>query len=149
MRAVVQRVKSASVKVDGTVIGEIGKGLLVLVGIESGDTRADAEYIVKKSVNLRVFNDEFGKINKSVSEVNGGVLVVSQFTLLGDTKKGNRPSFVRAMVPEEAEPFFAEILEMYKESYGRIETGLFGADMDVALVNDGPVTILIDSRKVF
>jgi len=149
MRAVIQRVKNASVKTDGTIIGEINKGLLVLVGIEEGDTREDAEHIVKKTVSLRVFNDEFGKINKSVEDVNGGILVVSQFTLLGDVKKGNRPSFIRAMAPEQAQPFFDEIIGMFKDAYSRIETGLFGADMDVSLLNDGPVTILVDSRKVF
>ena len=149
MRAVIQRVKSANVKTGGEIIGEINKGFMVLLGIEAGDTREDAEYIVKKTVNLRVFDDENGKMNKSISEVNGAILMVSQFTLLGDTKKGNRPSFVRAMPPESAEPFFEEIIAMFKAAYDRIDTGEFGADMDVALVNDGPVTILLDSRKVF
>ncbi len=147
MRAVIQRVKSASVKTGGSIVGEINKGFVVLLGIEEGDTREDAAYIVKKTVNLRVFDDENGKMNKDVSDVNGAILLVSQFTLIADVKKGNRPSFVRAMPPEEAEPFFNEIIRMFKAAFDRIETGEFGADMDVALVNDGPVTIILDSRK--
>jgi len=147
MRAVIQRVKSADVKIEGETVGEIGQGFLVLLGIERGDTQSDADYIIKKTVNLRVFSDEADKMNLSVGDIEGSILLVSQFTLIADTKKGNRPSFIGAMPPGEAEPFFDSIVASFRAAYPRIQTGKFGADMAVTLINDGPVTICLDSRK--
>ena len=149
MRAVIQRVKSANVKVNDKIIGEIDKGFLVLLGIEKSDTNKDTEYIIKKTINLRVFEDEENKMNKSLKDINGAILLVSQFTLLGDMKKGNRPSFAKAMPHCEAKGFFEGVVDAFKAVYPKIKTGEFAAMMDVALINDGPVTILIDSKKTF
>ena len=149
MRLVVQRVSRASVKVENAVIGKIGKGYMVLVGAEVGDTEADARLCADKLAGLRVFVDDEGKMNLSVIDVGGEILLVSQFTLLGDARHGRRPSFIAAARPEEAEPLLLKMRAMLEERGLHVETGRFGAHMDVELVNDGPVTILIDSRKVF
>lgn len=149
MRLVVQRVTRASVTVDGEVTGKIGKGYMVLVGAEVGDTEADARLCADKLAGLRVFVDDEGKMNRSVLDVGGAILLVSQFTLLGDARHGRRPSFIAAARPEEAEPLLITMKAMLEEKGLHVETGRFRAHMDVELVNDGPVTILIDSRKVF
>ena len=149
MRAVVQRVSSARVDIDGTTVGSIEAGLLVLLGAGKNDDDADLEYIVHKIASLRVFEDDAGKMNLSVDEAGGAVLVVSQFTLYGDCRKGRRPSFVSAMHPDQASPMVDRACERLRERGLRVETGRFGADMDVHLVNDGPVTLLIDSKKEF
>jgi D-tyrosyl-tRNA(Tyr) deacylase len=149
MRAVVQRVSEARVSVGGEVRGSIGAGLLVLLGVGEGDTEADADYVARKVAELRVFEDDEGKMNRSVEEVGGAVLVVSQFTLYGDTRKGRRPSFIAAMRPEAADGLVAEVCRRLRERGLPVETGVFGAAMNVALVNHGPVTILLDSRKTF
>lgn len=149
MRLVVQRVSSASVEVNGEVVGRVGKGLLVLAGAQEGDTERDAAYLAEKVAGLRVFEDQCEKMNLSVKDIGGGVLLVSQFTLLGDARHGKRPSFGHAARPEVAEPLI-EDMKRALEGHGiPVETGVFRADMQVSLVNDGPVTILIDSRKVF
>lgn len=148
MRAVVQRVKTASVAINGETVGKIGAGLMILLGIACGDTEKDVDYIVKKCLNLRIFRDEKAKMNLSVLNTGGEILLVSQFTLLGDAKKGSRPSFIKAELPEKAIPLYEITLsEMRKQI--KVETGVFGADMEVSLVNDGPVTVLLDSRKTF
>ena len=149
MRLVVQRVTRASVTVDGDVTGKIGKGYMVLVGAEVGDTEADARLCADKLAGLRVFVDDEDKMNRSVLDVGGEILLVSQFTLLGDARHGRRPSFIAAARPEEAEPLLVTMKAMLEEKGLHVETGRFRAHMDVELVNDGPVTILIDSRKVF
>lgn len=149
MRLVVQRVTRASVTVDGEVTGKIGRGYMVLVGAEVGDTEADARLCADKLAGLRVFVDDEGKMNRSVLDVGGAILLVSQFTLLGDARHGRRPSFIAAARPEEAEPLLVTMKAMLEEKGLHVETGRFRAHMDVELVNDGPVTILIDSRKVF
>lgn len=149
MRMVVQRVTRASVTVDGEVTGKIGKGYMVLVGAEVGDTEADARLCADKLAGLRVFVDDEDKMNRSVLDVGGEILLVSQFTLLGDARHGRRPSFIAAARPEEAEPLLETMKAMLEEKGLHVETGRFRAHMDVELVNDGPVTILIDSRKVF
>ena len=149
MRLVVQRVARASVTVDGEVTGKIGKGYMVLVGAEVGDTEADARLCADKLAGLRVFVDDEDKMNRSVLDVGGAILLVSQFTLLGDARHGRRPSFIAAARPEEAEPLLETMKAMLEEKGLHVETGRFRAHMDVELVNDGPVTILIDSRKVF
>lgn len=149
MRMVVQRVTRASVTVDGEVTGKIGRGYMVLVGAEVGDTEADARLCADKLAGLRVFVDDEGKMNRSVLDVGGEILLVSQFTLLGDARHGRRPSFIAAARPEEAEPLLETMKAMLEEKGLHVETGRFRAHMDVELVNDGPVTILIDSRKVF
>ena len=149
MRMVVQRVTRASVTVDGEVTGKIGKGYMVLVGAEVGDTEADARLCADKLAGLRVFVDDEGKMNRSVLDVGGAILLVSQFTLLGDARHGRRPSFIAAARPEEAEPLLVKMQRMLEEKGLHVETGRFRAHMEVELVNDGPVTILIDSRKVF
>lgn len=147
MRVVIQRVSEAAVKIDGTIVGEISKGLLVLLGIAQEDTQQDALYLIQKLINLRIFSDADGKMNLSVQDCDGGLLVVSQFTLYADTKKGNRPSYIRAARPEHAIPLYEFFLqELQKQFQGPIQTGQFGADMKVSLINDGPVTIIIDSR---
>jgi len=147
MRVVIQRVSQAAVKIDGTIVGEISKGLLVLLGIAQEDTQQDALYLIQKLINLRIFSDADGKMNLSVQDCGGGLLIVSQFTLYADTKKGNRPSYIRAARPEQAIPLYEFFLkELQKQFQGRIQTGQFGADMKVSLINDGPVTIIIDSR---
>jgi D-tyrosyl-tRNA(Tyr) deacylase len=148
MRAVVQRVSEASVTIGGAVSGRIGRGVLVLVGVEAGDTPADAEWLAAKIVALRIFPDDEGKMNRSVVDMAGEALVVSQFTLHASTKKGTRPSFVRAAPPEEAVPLYERFLAEVEQGLGRpVARGVFAADMQVALVNDGPVTIVIDSRS--
>ena len=149
MRLVVQRVTRASVTVDGEVTGKIGKGYMVLVGAEAGDTEADARLCADKLAGLRVFVDDEDKMNRSVLDVGGEILLVSQFTLLGDARHGRRPSFIAAARPEVAEPLLETMKAMLEEKGLHVETGRFRAHMDVELVNDGPVTILIDSRKVF
>jgi D-tyrosyl-tRNA(Tyr) deacylase len=149
MRAVVQRVTQASVKVDGAVTGEIGLGLLVLLGVGRNDTTDDADYIVDKLLGLRIFEDEAGKMNRSVREHGGSVLVVSQFTLFGDVRRGKRPSFDDAARPEQARSLYEYVVERIRRQDVRCETGKFQAMMQMALVNDGPVTILIDSDKAF
>ena len=147
MRVVIQRVSEAAVKIDGTIVGEISKGLLVLLGIAQEDTEEDALYLIQKLINLRIFSDADGKMNLSVQDCGGELLVVSQFTLYADTKKGNRPSYIRAARPELAIPLYEFFLrELQKQFQGSIQTGKFGADMKVSLINDGPVTIIIDSR---
>ena len=149
MRLVVQRVTRASVTVDGEVTGKIGRGFMVLVGAEVGDTEADARLCADKLAGLRVFVDDEDKMNRSVLDVGGEILLVSQFTLLGDARHGRRPSFIAAARPEVAEPLLETMKAMLEEKGLHVETGRFRAHMDVELVNDGPVTILIDSRKVF
>lgn len=149
MRAVIQRVKGASVRVDGQVTGSIGRGLVVFAGVAKGDTEKDAEYVASKVAALRVFEDTEGKMNLDLKEVGGGLLVVSQFTLLGDTRKGRRPSFDPAEAPERAEALYRVLLKRFEEMGINAAEGVFQAHMEVELVNDGPVTLLIDSRKVF
>ncbi len=148
MRAVVQRVSNASVTVEGRVTGSIQKGFLVLLGIEEDDTGKDLDYILDKLLGLRIFEDADGKMNLSIMDVEGQILLVSQFTLLGDARHGRRPSFIRAARPEKAIPLYEEAILKLRQSI-RVETGEFGAHMDVALVNDGPVTIILESRKAF
>ena len=148
MRAVVQRVLNASVAIGGTVKGKIGKGYLVLLGIEENDTEKDLEYIAEKLLGLRVFEDEAGKMNRSVLDAGGSILLVSQFTLYGDARKGRRPSFIRAARPEKAIPLYEAMIARLRAALP-VETGEFGADMQVSLVNDGPVTILLDSERTF
>ena len=148
MKAVVQRTARASVSIDGNTVGRIDRGLLVLLGIEPDDGEADIEYMGKKCSGLRIFEDENGKMNLSVQDVGGSILLVSQFTLLGDARKGNRPSFTGAAVPEKAIPIYERaISELAKRL--PVQTGVFGADMQVELVNDGPVTILLDSKRTY
>lgn len=148
MRAVVQRVLNASVAIGGTVKGEIGKGYLVLLGIEENDTEKDLDYIAEKLLGLRVFEDEAGKMNRSALDAGGSILLVSQFTLYGDARKGRRPSFTRAARPEKAIPLYEAMIARLRAALP-VETGEFGADMQVSLVNDGPVTILLDSERTF
>ncbi len=147
MRAVVQRVSEASVRVDGEIVAAIGPGFVALVGVRADDTADDAVRLADKIAYLRVFADDDGKMNRSVVDVGGSVLVVSQFTLYGDTRRGRRPSFVDAARPEAAEPLVDAVAERLRELGVEIATGSFGAHMDVALTNDGPVTILIESRE--
>lgn len=149
MRAVVQRVGRAKVTVDGEIVGEIERGLCVLVGVAGGDNRADVAALAEKVVGLRVFEDSEGKMNRSVVDVGGEVLAVSQFTLLGDVRKGKRPSFVEAMEPVGANELFEAFVAACRGLGVRVATGRFRADMQVELVNDGPVTILLDTKKVF
>lgn len=149
MRAVIQRVEKASVSVEGEIKGQIGAGLLVLIGVEEGDGDADFRYIAEKVPNLRVFEDEQGKMNRSLLDVGGEVLAVSQFTLLGDARGGRRPSFIAAARPETADPMYERLVADWRARGIRVETGVFGAHMKVSLVNDGPVTILLDSRRRF
>lgn len=149
MRAVLQRVSGASVRVKEEVVGEIGRGWLVLLGVAKGDDEADAERLAEKVARLRAFEDESGKMNLDVSQAQGAVLVVSQFTLLGDCRKGRRPSFDEAAAPPDAERLYAVFCEELKKAGLRVATGTFGAMMAVSLVNDGPVTLLLDSRKAF
>jgi D-tyrosyl-tRNA(Tyr) deacylase len=149
MRAVVQRVAEASVRVEDEVVGRIGAGLVVLLGVGKGDDEKDAASLADKVVHLRVFDDEAGQMNRSVLETNGSVLVVSQFTLLGDARKGRRPSYTGAAAPEEANRLYERFAARVRESGLEVATGVFRAMMDVALVNRGPVTILLDSRKRF
>lgn len=148
MIAIIQRVSEASVKIDGNIKGEIQIGFLVLLGITHTDTQEDVEWISKKIVGMRVFSDEEGKMNLDISAINGNILLISQFTLHASTKKGNRPSFIEAARPEIAIPLYEKtILQIEKELEKSIQTGEFGADMKVSLVNDGPVTIILDSKN--
>lgn len=149
MRAVVQRVSRAEVKVDGKVTGSIEKGLLVFVGVAPDDTEKDMEYIADKVVNLRIFEDENEKMNLSLEDVGGSLLIVSQFTLFGDCRKGRRPNFTGSCEPVKAEKMYEEMIKYLKEKGINTEHGIFGADMKVDLLNDGPVTLLLDSSKVF
>lgn len=149
MRAVVQRVSSSSVSVDGKITGKIARGLMVLVGVENGDTQKDAEYISSKVAGLRIFEDENDKMNLSVKDVGGEILAVSQFTLLGDVRKGKRPSFTQAAKPEEAKALYRKFIELMEAEGLHVEEGIFQADMMLDIRNDGPVTILLDSNKKF
>lgn len=144
MKLVVQRVKKAEVKVDGNIVGKIDKGFLVLIGIKVGDTKEQADYLVKKLCNLRVFSDENDKMNLSIKDVKGKLLIVSQFTLYGDCSQGNRPSFIEAARPEEANPLYEYFCDQCELNNIEVQKGIFGADMKVELINDGPVTIIIE-----
>jgi len=149
MRVVVQRCSRAEVRIDGTTVGQIGKGFVLLVGVTDGDTEAMADVIAKKIAGLRVFEDAEGKMNLALHEVGGAILSISQFTLYADCKKGNRPSFIRAARPEIASPLYDYLNRTLRERYGlQVETGRFGADMKVDFINDGPVTILLDSEEL-
>ena len=147
MRAVVQRVSFARVRVDGRTVGEIGRGLLVFAGVEQGDGPDDVAYVAGKTVNLRIFDDAGGKMNLMLGEVEGAVLLVSQFTLCGDCRRGRRPAFDAAASPAAAKPVYDRLIEALRALNVRVETGEFQAHMDVELANDGPVTILLDSRR--
>lgn len=149
MRAVVQRVHEASVRVDGAVVGQIGQGLLVLLGVGRGDTEADVDYVADKVVNLRIFPDDAGAMNRSALDVGAEILAVSQFTLYGDVRRGRRPGFIESAPPEEARVLYLKFVEKVRGKGLRTAEGVFQAMMDVSLVNHGPVTILIDSKKVF
>jgi len=146
MRAVVQRVKKSSVKTSRGIVAEIGKGLLVLLGVAKGDTANDGDYLAAKIVNLRIFEDQNGKMNRSLREVDGEMLVVSQFTLLGDCRKGRRPSFVQAAQPDEATALYVHFVNKVREQGISVKTGQFRAMMEVALINDGPVTLIVESK---
>ena len=148
MRFVIQRVSEASVSVDGQIVGQIGKGFMVLVGVAQTDTEAIADKLVKKMAGLRIFEDEQGKTNLSLSDVGGALLMVSQFTLYADCRRGNRPGFSYAGKPEQANALYEYVLKKAKESVPVVERGIFGADMKVALVNDGPFTIILDSDQM-
>nr|WP_297173690.1 D-aminoacyl-tRNA deacylase [uncultured Agathobaculum sp.] len=148
MRALIQRVSRASVTIGGVVRGQIGQGFLVLLGITDGDTAQDAVYLADKTVKLRVFTDENDKMNRSLSDVGGGLLIVSQFTLYGDCKKGNRPSFTAAARPDAARPLYQTFIARCRESGLPVETGEFGADMQIDLINDGPVTLWMDTAQM-
>ena len=149
MRAVVQRVSQASVTVEEHIVANIGSGLLVLIGIAHDDSRTDSEYMIHKILKLRIFPDHEGVMNRSVEENNLEILLVSQFTLYGDCRKGNRPSYQNAMAPEKAKIFYEEMVNQFHDYYPKIYRGIFGASMQISLVNDGPVTILIDTKKNF
>ncbi|MBD8083364.1 D-aminoacyl-tRNA deacylase [Chryseobacterium caseinilyticum] len=145
MKVVIQRVSEASVKVDGQTVGAIEKGLMLLIGIDEQDNFPDADWLVQKILNLRIFSDAVGKMNLSVKDIEGEILCISQFTLIADYKKGNRPSFIKASKPEKAIPLFEYFKNEISKSGLKTESGIFGADMKVSLLNDGPVTILMDS----
>ncbi|MDY0280438.1 MAG: D-aminoacyl-tRNA deacylase [Salinivirgaceae bacterium] len=148
MRLVIQRCKNASVEVDNQIVGKIEQGFMILVGIETADTVDDAEWLANKVVQLRIFDDEQGLMNRSIIDIDGNLLVVSQFTLHAKTKKGNRPSFIHAARPEVSKPLFENFVLLLEQKMGRkVETGVFGAHMEISMVNDGPVTILIDSQN--
>ena len=149
MRCVVQRVTSASVTVNGTVSGKIDAGLMVLIGISADDTEADLRYMAEKVPNLRIFDDENGVMNRSLLDAGGSILAVSQFTLYGDARGGRRPSYIRAARPEKADQLYEQLIARWREKGIHVETGIFRTEMKVALVNDGPVTILLDSEKNF
>ncbi len=146
MKIVVQRVSKANVEVESKIVGEISEGLMLLIGICENDSEADADWLIHKILNLRIFSDEEGKMNKSIKEISGEILCISQFTLLADYKKGHRPSFIKAAKPEIAIPIFEHFLKQIKLSNLKVESGIFGADMKVSLINDGPVTIVLDSQ---
>ncbi len=147
MRLVIQRVSHASVSVDGTVVGKIGEGILILLGVTEGDTDADIKYLADKAVGLRIFRDEEDKMNLSVNDIGGGTLVISQFTLYGDCRKGKRPSFDKAAKADFANEMYEKFLAYMRTVTKTVECGIFGADMKVELLNNGPVTIIIDSKK--
>jgi D-tyrosyl-tRNA(Tyr) deacylase len=147
LRALVQRVSRACVRVDGDIVGEVGRGFLVLLGVRRGDGAADAAYLADKVANLRVFGDEGGRMNRSLLEVGGGVLAVSQFTLYADTARGRRPGFELAAPPEEAEPLYRAFCDALVDQGVEVGQGIFGAHMDVELTNDGPVTIMLESKS--
>jgi D-tyrosyl-tRNA(Tyr) deacylase len=148
MRFVMQRVSEASVKIDGNVVGQIAAGLVILVGITADDNAENIAWVSKKAVQMRIFGDAEGKMNRSVADINGGILLISQFTLMASTKKGNRPSFIEAAPPPIAIPLYKQLIKQLEQDLGqRIETGTFGADMKVSLINDGPVTIILDSKN--
>lgn len=148
MRVIVQRCSQAEVRIDGEITGKIDTGFLLLVGVTHDDNERDADYIAKKVANMRVFNDAEGKMNLALKDVNGAILSISQFTLYGDTRKGNRPSFIHAARPELASPLYDYFNNVLRNEYGlQVETGRFGADMKVDFINDGPVTIIIDSEE--
>ena len=149
MRLVVQRVLESSVKVDGKEVGRIGKGFMVLCGVEDGDTQDDVRYCVDKTVNLRIFEDDEGKMNRSILDDGGEILAISQFTLHGDVRHGRRLSFIRAARPELAVPMYEAYCQGVRDAGVHVETGIFQADMKVSLINDGPVTLLMDSRRTF
>lgn len=149
MRAVVQRVKRASVEVDEEIIGEIDKGLLVLLGVGEGDTNEDIDYMVNKILGLRIFEDDNEKMNLSLRDIKGEILIISQFTLYGDVRKGRRPSFTDSANPEKAEKMYEDFISKCKEEGILVQSGEFAADMDIELINQGPVTIMIDSKKTF
>ena len=149
MRCVIQRVSSASVTVDGACIGQIQQGLMVLIGVSADDTDQDVRYMAEKVPHLRIFEDEEGKMNKSLLDIGGSILAVSQFTLYGDARGGRRPSFITAARPEEANARYEQLVKAWRDRQVHVETGRFRADMQVSLVNDGPVTILMDSTKLF
>ena len=146
MKVVLQRVSEASVQVDGKIAGEISHGLMLLIGVDENDENADADWLVKKVLDVRIFSDEDGKMNHSVIDIKGEILCVSQFTLISDYKKGNRPSYIKAARPEKAIPLFDYFKDEIKKSGLKTESGIFGADMKVSLVNDGPVTLVLDSK---
>jgi D-tyrosyl-tRNA(Tyr) deacylase len=147
MRAVLQRVSRASVRVSGSTRGEIGRGLVVLLGVRSDDSTTDLQWLSEKIVNLRIFEDLDGKMNRSLADIDGEMLIISQFTLYGDCRKGRRPGFSTAAPPETAEPMYERFIQDVKDKQIRVATGIFGAAMEVELVNDGPVTLLLDSDK--
>ncbi|PCJ56036.1 MAG: D-tyrosyl-tRNA(Tyr) deacylase [Candidatus Hydrogenedentota bacterium] len=149
MRAVLQRVTESSVTVDNEVVGQIDAGLMVLLGVEVDDTESDADWIADKIPKLRIFNDDDGNFNRSLIDTNGAILLISQFTLHGDCRKGRRPSFIKAARPEIAIPLYERVIEHLQANGIQVETGVFGAHMDVHLINDGPVTLIIDSKKDF
>lgn len=149
MRAVIQRVKESSVAIEGRVVGRSAQGLMVLIGVEVGDTDKDLNYIADKVPNLRIFEDDAGKMNRSLLDMGGQILAISQFTLLGDARGGRRPSFTAAARPDTAVPLYEALVEKWRSLGIHVETGEFGADMQVSLINDGPVTILLDSRRLF
>ena len=146
MKIVIQRVTEANVKVEGKIVGEITKGLLLLIGIDEEDEKTDADWLVQKILNLRIFGDEEGKLNLSVTDISGEILCISQFTLIADYKKGNRPSFIKAAKPDKAIPLFEYFKNEIAKSGLKTESGIFGADMKISLINDGPVTIVMDSK---
>ena len=147
MRVVLQRVSEASVKIDGKIKSSIKHGLLILLGIETEDERTDADWLIQKINNLRIFSDDEGKMNLSIHNVEGSILLISQFTLHASTKKGNRPSYIKAARPEHAIPLYEYFTEKLAQNIKNVQTGVFGADMKVSLVNDGPVTIMMDSKN--
>jgi D-aminoacyl-tRNA deacylase len=147
MRAVVQRVSRAEVRIEGRVAGKIGRGLVVLLGVADGDSDADAAFLVDRIVGMRIFADDAGKMNLSIAQAGGELLVVSQFTLIADTNSGRRPSFIKAAAPDEARRLYQHFLSLAHTREVKVETGQFGATMEVELVNDGPVTIILDSRE--
>ena len=149
MRCVVQRVTSSSVTVDGVVSGQINAGLMVLIGVSVDDTEADLKYMAEKVPNLRIFDDENGVMNRSVLDVGGSILAVSQFTLYGDARGGRRPSYIRAAKPDKADELYEKLIARWREKGIHVETGVFRTEMKVSLINDGPVTILLDSEKTF